>query len=223
LFRRILSRPRSSGLPSPQACDFIAIDFETANETRGSACAVGVAVVAGGQVVAGASTLIDPQTHFNPYNTMIHGIDEELVRGAPTMQDLWPELTGSDGGREPHRRLRDALKKSGLPRANPRAVPMPDEQGQGSRSAPKPFSCKGWGGGAGGIPASGISSSPKGSRTRAWTLSTLRPGSLQVTAEESAQRQTRGLEDDNTDSDVDGSQQRGACGEWEAGIDASNH
>jgi hypothetical protein len=49
LFRRRRQRP--TDLPSPSPCDFLAIDFETANETRGSACAVGVALVRDGQVL----------------------------------------------------------------------------------------------------------------------------------------------------------------------------
>lgn len=82
-----------TGLPERQPCDFIAIDFETANETRGSACAVGVALVRDGRLVGEGSSLIDPQTYFNGYNTMINGIDAGAVRGAPSFGDLWPALT----------------------------------------------------------------------------------------------------------------------------------
>jgi hypothetical protein len=49
----------------------------------------------------------------------------------------------------------------------------------------------------------------------------LRPGILSVTPQEVAERQAGGLKYDNTDSDVDGSQQRGS--EGEARIDASNY
>ena len=61
-FRRRPANP--SGLPSPAPCDFLALDFETANEKRGSACAVGVALVQDGQVVAEGSTLVNPETYF---------------------------------------------------------------------------------------------------------------------------------------------------------------
>jgi hypothetical protein len=57
---------------------------------------------------------------------------------------------------------------------------------------------------------------------RPWTLPTLRPGILSVT-QEVAERQAGGLKYDNTDSDVDGSQQRGSDGEGGARIDASNY
>ena len=91
LFRRRPAKP--TGLPPPTQCDFIAIDFETANETRGSACSVGVSQVRGGQVVAEGLTLINPETYFNPYCSMVNGIEESDVQGAPTLPELWPTLT----------------------------------------------------------------------------------------------------------------------------------
>src|SRR5512132_680352 len=59
------------------------------------------------------------------------------------------------------------------------------------------------------------------STSRASTLPTLRPGILSVTPKEVAERQAGRLKYDNTDSDVDGSQQRGSDGEGGARIDAS--
>ena len=41
--------------------DFTAIDFETANERRDSACAVGVVRVRGGQIVDSYYTLLRPR------------------------------------------------------------------------------------------------------------------------------------------------------------------
>ena len=43
--------------------DFIAIDFETANHRRHSACAVGIVTVRDGKVVDRFSTLIRPRNH----------------------------------------------------------------------------------------------------------------------------------------------------------------
>jgi len=51
----------------------------------------------------------------------------------------------------------------------------------------------------------------------------LRPGILSVTPQEVAECQAGGLKYDNTDSGVDGSQQRGRDGKGEARIDASNY
>jgi len=48
-------------------------------------------------------------------------------------------------------------------------------------------------------------------------------GTLSVAPDEAAERQARGLKYENTNSDVDGSEQRCGDGEWEARIDASNY
>jgi DNA polymerase III subunit epsilon len=80
---------------------WVAIDFETANETRGSACALGVAIVEAGQVVERTSWLIRPPTlDFNPYNVMIHGITAADVASAPTLDLLWPSVEALLAGRQ---------------------------------------------------------------------------------------------------------------------------
>jgi DNA polymerase-3 subunit epsilon len=61
---------------------FTAIDFETANSQRGSVCAVGLARVAGGEIVERASWLIKPPRgidHFESRNVGIHGIRAQDV------------------------------------------------------------------------------------------------------------------------------------------------
>ncbi|MEF3120497.1 exonuclease domain-containing protein [Kocuria flava] len=60
--------------------DFAAVDFETANRARESACAVGVTVVRNGQVQLSDSWLIQPPPpadRFDRVNTAIHGISRE--------------------------------------------------------------------------------------------------------------------------------------------------
>lgn len=57
--------------------DFTAIDFETANSSAASACAVGMVRVRAGRVVARAGWLIRPpmgHDRFHPVNVGIHGI-----------------------------------------------------------------------------------------------------------------------------------------------------
>ncbi|MFF2319385.1 hypothetical protein ACFVTE_24335 [Arthrobacter sp. NPDC058097] len=64
---------------------FTAIDFETANSHRGSACAVGLVKVRDGRIVDGASWLIKPPPgidDFDPINVELHGITEEDVQNA---------------------------------------------------------------------------------------------------------------------------------------------
>ena len=67
--------------------DFTAIDFETANEQRGSVCAVGIAQVRNGVVVETTSWKVQPPTGSRFTNTHIHGITAADVRNASTWGD----------------------------------------------------------------------------------------------------------------------------------------
>lgn len=90
------------GLPgaAQPGLDFTAIDFETANGFRGSACAVGVVRVRDGRAVETASWLIRPPAgfdRFDPRNVRIHGIRAEQVAAAPRFGDMFAELAGFVG------------------------------------------------------------------------------------------------------------------------------
>lgn len=66
----------------------VAIDFETANERRDSACAVGLAWIEGGRVVRRESRLIRPPAlRFSPGNIRIHGILPADVRDKPVFPE----------------------------------------------------------------------------------------------------------------------------------------
>lgn len=74
----------------PVPLRFTAIDFETANGSPASACAVGLVKVADGRVVARAGWRIRPPAGhdaFEPFNVGLHGISRESVARA----DSWPE------------------------------------------------------------------------------------------------------------------------------------
>ena len=72
---------------------FTAIDFETANSDRGSACSIGLVKVESGQIVERFSHLIRPDPlDFDPFNVSIHGITENDVKDAPSFAELWPSL-----------------------------------------------------------------------------------------------------------------------------------
>lgn len=73
--------------------NFTAIDFETANERRDSACAVGVVRVRGGQIVDTFATLLRPRVlRVDWRNQQVHGIAEADLHGAPSLADAWPHL-----------------------------------------------------------------------------------------------------------------------------------
>ncbi|WP_431801392.1 exonuclease domain-containing protein [Microbacterium sp. bgisy203] len=80
--------------------DFTAIDFETANSSSASACAVGLARVRDGRVVDTAGWLIQPppgHDRFFELNIGIHGIRPSDVRDAPTWTQQLPDLTAFAG------------------------------------------------------------------------------------------------------------------------------
>ena len=72
--------------------DFIAIDFETANPKRVSACAVGWAKVADGEVVETMGHLIKPVGGHAPFQSRIHGIAEEHTCDKPDFAGLLPAI-----------------------------------------------------------------------------------------------------------------------------------
>lgn len=82
------------------ALDFTAIDFETANSSSASACAVGLARVRDGRVVSSAGWLIRPPTghdRFFELNIGIHGIRPADVATAKTWTEQLPDLCGFIG------------------------------------------------------------------------------------------------------------------------------
>lgn len=71
--------------------NFLAIDFETANYYRDSACAVGVVRVENLKIVAKEAFLIRPPSSWFVFSDL-HGITWNDVKDKPTFKDLWPSL-----------------------------------------------------------------------------------------------------------------------------------
>jgi DNA polymerase-3 subunit epsilon len=70
---------------------FVAIDFETANRSRDSACAVGLVKCRDGEIVDTCEYLIRPPTREFLF-TDIHGLTWNDVSDAANFQQLWPDL-----------------------------------------------------------------------------------------------------------------------------------
>ncbi len=70
---------------------FAAIDFETADHRRDSACSVGVVLVERGRITKTCHRLIRPPRKEFVF-TYIHGLTWSDVRDSPTFPLLWPEL-----------------------------------------------------------------------------------------------------------------------------------
>lgn len=110
------------------AVDFVAIDWETANGARGSACAVGLVDVRAGEITGTWSSLLQPPDAFSTFdarNTAVHGLRAQDVAGAPRFDELWPSIEERLVGRTvvAHHAafdlgvIQDATWASGLPSA----------------------------------------------------------------------------------------------------------
>ncbi len=70
--------------------DFVAIDFETANFSADSACAVGLVKCVGGEIVQTQASLIRPPSlFFSQVCVRVHGLTARDVRDQPTFDTLW--------------------------------------------------------------------------------------------------------------------------------------
>lgn len=80
--------------------DFTAIDFETANSSNASACAVGLVRVRDSQIVAQTGWLIRPPAGHEAFfelNTRIHGLTAEDVADAPRWDEQIDRLAAFAG------------------------------------------------------------------------------------------------------------------------------
>ena len=73
--------------------NYIAIDFETANEKRNSPCSIGIVIVKNGHVVEKLHYLIRPkEMRFMPINIGIHGIRPAMVANEPEFDKVWEKI-----------------------------------------------------------------------------------------------------------------------------------
>lgn len=77
--------------------NFVAIDFETADNGADSACAVALVVVKGGLVQGTISRLIRPPRRRMMF-THIHGITWDDVADQPDFAGVWPDLVDALAG-----------------------------------------------------------------------------------------------------------------------------
>ena len=76
---------------------FVALDFETADYSRDSACALGLVRVENHQIVQRTYSLIKPPRRRFVF-TYLHGITWEDVANQPTFGELWPSFKPYAGG-----------------------------------------------------------------------------------------------------------------------------
>jgi DNA polymerase-3 subunit epsilon len=76
--------------------NFVALDFETANSSRASACSIGLVKFENGSVTESFSRVFLPPKgfdHFDPWNIRIHGIEKKEAAKGGRFADHWPEIS----------------------------------------------------------------------------------------------------------------------------------
>lgn len=79
--------------------EYVAIDFETANTSSDSACAVGLCRFdSNGKEIDSYYSLIRPRNLvFDPRCTMVHNLDPYDISNARTLDEIWPEMVAFIG------------------------------------------------------------------------------------------------------------------------------
>lgn len=75
--------------------DFVAIDFETANGSPASPCAVGLVRVRDGKIVDGFESMFRPppiHNWFSAGNIAVHGITPAMIESAPDYSDVLSQM-----------------------------------------------------------------------------------------------------------------------------------
>jgi DNA polymerase-3 subunit epsilon len=73
--------------------NFAAIDFETANKSGSSVCAVGIVIVKNGEITNKFYSLIQPEpNYYNYWNTRVHGLTAEDTDNAQVFPFVWEKI-----------------------------------------------------------------------------------------------------------------------------------
>jgi DNA polymerase-3 subunit epsilon len=73
--------------------DFVAIDFETANQQPSSVCSVGAVMVRDEQIADTFYSLIQPEPNYYSYFCQrVHGITQSDTDDAPVFSKVWQQL-----------------------------------------------------------------------------------------------------------------------------------
>ena len=79
--------------------DFAAIDFETANGSRCSVCAVGIVIVRDGKIVDKFYSLIEPTpNYYTMWTTEVHGMTRRDTDGQPKFPEVWAQVADRIAG-----------------------------------------------------------------------------------------------------------------------------
>lgn len=71
---------------------FIVFDVETPNHCNDRMSAIGITIVEDGEITDEFYSLVNPEVPFDSFNIELSGIDEGIVRDAPTFPVLWQTI-----------------------------------------------------------------------------------------------------------------------------------
>ena len=71
---------------------YTVFDVETPNSANNRMSAIGVVVLENEQIADRFYSLVQPDTHFDPFNMELTGITPEKVASAPNFAQLWPQI-----------------------------------------------------------------------------------------------------------------------------------
>lgn len=71
---------------------YIVFDVETPNRANDRMSAIGITMIEGSKIVDSFFSLVNPETHFDYFNTQLTGISAKTVQGAPNFAVLWKQI-----------------------------------------------------------------------------------------------------------------------------------
>ena len=71
---------------------FVVFDVETPNRMNNRISAIGITVIEDGIITDEFYSLVNPESYFDYFNTMLTGIDEDMVAAAPDFAELWEQI-----------------------------------------------------------------------------------------------------------------------------------
>lgn len=71
---------------------FVVFDVETPNRFNNRMSAIGISIIEDDKIVDEFFSLVNPETHFDPFNVSLTGINEKKVADAPTFPELWEQI-----------------------------------------------------------------------------------------------------------------------------------
>lgn len=71
---------------------YIVFDVETPNLANNRMSAIGITVVENGKMTGSRFSYVNPETHFDAFNTQLTGISAQTVQDAPNFAALWQTI-----------------------------------------------------------------------------------------------------------------------------------